>query len=135
MTNVVALNAENTKPAAGKSFTGNANRSPILLRLADAIRVCWPRKTAQCVSHLTNTDERTVKFWLAGETRMSVESVGALLRSSEGFAILTAIMGDAKPKWWLAAQSAQEIRTSRIAVKREQERIDRARAQLSLLDE
>ena len=135
MTNVVALNSENSKSSAGKSFTGRARTFPISEAVANVIKGLWPKKTAQHVSYVTGCDERTVKFWLAGETRMSVESVAALLRTDEGFSILSAIMGDCKAPWWLAAKTAQEIRTSRIALKREQKRHENLRAQLSLLDE
>lgn len=80
-------------------------------------------------------DERTVKFWLAGETRMSVESIGALLRTEEGYAILEAIMANSRANWWLATQTAQELRKSRQALKVQEQRVASLRAQMSLLDQ
>jgi hypothetical protein len=135
MPNVVALNAQNTKSADGKSFTGNAKKFPISESIANVIRRLWPKKTAQHVSFVTGCDERTVKFWLAGETRMSVESVSKLLATDDGFEILAAIMGEAKPQWWVAVQMAQELRRSRSELKRQERRREALRAQYSLLDD
>lgn len=135
MSNSIAQQSQNAKSGAGKSFTGNAKSFPTLLRVASAINALWPKKTAQYVAHLTNCDERTVKFWLAGETRMSVEAVGRLLDTDEGFEILTAIMGDSKRAWWQAMQIAQQLRTSKANLKREEKRTAALRAQLSLIEE
>lgn len=126
---------ENAKSATGKSFTKNERCFTISSRVVSAINTLWPKKAAQYVSHLTGCDERTVKFWLAGETRMSVESIGALLDTDEGFKILAAIMGDSTRQWWIAAQIAQDIRTSKVAIKREQRRTDALRAQLSMIED
>lgn len=130
-TNTIA----DAKVRAEKSCTKSAINLPVLAKIINAIRASWPRKTAAHVAHFTGMEERTVKFWLAGETRMSVESIGALLRTEEGYAILEAIMADSDAAWWLATQTAQELRKSRKTLKAEQARHDRLRAQLSLLDQ
>jgi hypothetical protein len=116
-------------PRSEADFTVFRNISAVL-------RAFWPIKTAAKVAYLTNVSERSVKFWLAGETRMSLEHVTALLKTDAGFDILKAILGDeCKAEWWLVTQSAQDIRKSRKAIKREQERIEATRAQLDLLDQ
>jgi hypothetical protein len=135
MANVVALNTANAKSGTGKSFTRNAKSFAISVPLISAIKQLWPRKTSQIVSHLTGCDERTVKFWLAGETRMSVESVSALLRTEEGFEILSAIMGDQKPKWWVAMKAAMNVRRSREALEREKRRHAELQHELALMTE
>lgn len=108
---------------------------PVFGQITAVLRALWPKKTAAHVSFLTGVSERAVKFWLAGETRMSVEHVTTLLRTEEGYAVLAAIMGDAEPEWWIIAKSGQSVRTSRKNIKREQDRIAAARAQLDLLDQ
>lgn len=65
---------------------------------------------------------------------MSLENVVALLKTEAGFEILQAVLGDCKAEWWLTTQAAQNIRRSRKAIKREQDRINATRAQLDLLD-
>lgn len=76
-----------------------------------------------------------MQFWLAEQTRMSVESVVALLRTDAGYDILTAIMADSKAEWWLVTQVAQNVRRSKKAIRMEEERIAQSKAQLSLLDQ
>jgi hypothetical protein len=132
-TSLTVLDCANSRGA--QVCTGSAKSSPVLGKIINAIRVAWPRKTAAHVAHLTDMEERTVKFWLAGETRMSVDAVVALLRTEDGFAILEAIMTDSDVKWWVAMHTAHEIRKSRIALKAEEKRHERLRAQLSLLDQ
>lgn len=127
--NVGIANAPGARP-----FTRSERRFPVLPRIISAIRDAWPRKTAAHVAHLTGMEERTVKFWLAGETRMSVDAIGDLLRTEEGYPILQAIMGDCDAGWWRTTQLAHELQRSRRTLKAEEERQARLRAQLSLLD-
>lgn len=98
------------------------------------LRAFWPVKTAAKVAYLTGVSERSVKFWLAGETRMSLEHVVALLKTDAGYEILEAVLGDTKIEWWMVTRAAQNVRKSRKAIKREEDRIAKARAQLDLLD-
>lgn len=116
------------------SFPKNETSFAGFKKLANAIRAAWPKKTAAHVAYLTDTAERTVQFWLAGKTRMSVDAVAALLKTDAGFEILDAIMDGAQPEWFLVAKSAQDIRKSRKAIKKEQARINAMREQLDLLD-
>lgn len=134
MGEVLPMNGAGTKTGDEKSCTKSATSFPVLSQITNAIRAAWPRKTAAHVAHFTGMEERTVKFWLAGETRMSVESIGALLRTEEGYAILAAIMGNSTAKWWQATQAAQDLRVSRRALKAQEERVARLRAQLTLLE-
>lgn len=134
MGQVLPMNGAGAKTGDEKSCTKSAIGFPVLSQITNAIRAAWPRKTAAHVAHFTGMEERTVKFWLAGETRMSVESIGALLRTEEGYAILAAIMGDSTAKWWQATRAAQDLRVSRRALKAQEERVARLRAQLTLLD-
>lgn len=134
MNAVITGAPQNAKMGGENSFTKSAKPLPVLAQIVNAIRGAWPRKTAAHVAHFTGMDERTVKFWLAGETRMSVESIGALLRTEEGYPILEAIMADSRANWWLATQTAQQLRQSRRELKTQEDRVARLRSQLSLLD-
>jgi len=115
-------------------FAGNEERCGVFLRLVNAIKHLWPRKTAATVAHLTSTNERTVQFWLACSTRMSVEAVAALLRTDEGYEILVAIMGDCQAEWWLTTQNAHELRRTRRDIAAAQRRIDALKARQSQID-
>lgn len=134
---VVSINsAKNAKVGGEKFCTRSAISFAAFDKFLKVIRAAWPQKTAAHVAHITGTTERTVQFWLAGTTRMSVDAVVALLKTEAGYDILKAVMGDdCKAEWWRVTQSAQDIRKSRKAIKREQERIATTRAQLDLLDQ
>jgi hypothetical protein len=107
-----------------------------LRKISTILRAFWPVKTVAKVAYLTGTSERCVKFWLAGETRMSLENVVALLKTEAGYEILQAILGDdCRAEWWIVTQSAQDIRKSRKAIKKEEARILATRAQLDLLED
>lgn len=116
-------------------FPRSEDRCTTFLAIVQVLKDFWPRKTASHVALLTGVSERAVKYWLAGVTRMSLEHVVAILRTEAGYDILEAVMGDCKVDWWLAAQAAQNIRRSKRAIKKEQERIAHTRAQLDLLDQ
>lgn len=132
---VSIIGTEPSKTGGEKYCTKSAVSFRAFENLVRVIRAAWPKKTAACVAHLTGTNERTVQFWLAGNTRMSFDAVVALLKTEAGYDILNAIMdNDCKAEWWLVTQTAQDIRKSRKAIKREQERIAATRAQLDLLD-
>jgi len=107
-------------------------------RITAAIKELWPAKTTAHVAYFADVSERSVRFWLAGSTRMSVEHVAALLRTDDGYRILEAIMGDAEPEWWLTTKVAHELRQTRRAIAAQQKRIDKLRArqkQIDLFDE
>jgi len=135
MSVVSITNAKNAKSAGVIRYTETKRASAFFAKAIEIVKATWPRKTSAHVAHLTGVSERAVQFWLAGETRMSLDGAIALLQTDAGFEILEAIMGDAKVEWWVVTQVAQDVRKSKKAIKKEQERINRTRAQLDLLDQ
>src|SRR6185437_3124402 len=107
---------------------------PAFQSLINTIRALWPRKTTAHVAHFTGTSERAVRFWLAGETRMSLEHVIALLRTSEGYAILEAVMGDCRQEWWLTTRNAHELTRTRRQIADAQKRLDAIKAGQAQID-
>lgn len=127
MSPVISINAKSSKSAGEASFAKSEERFGLFEKIVSVIRRAWPKKTAAHVSFLTGVSERAVQFWLAGETRMTLEHVAALLKTEEGYAILAAIMGSAKPEWWLDTMTAAELRASRKIQRAEQRRTARLR--------
>ena len=110
------------------NFSKSEDRSVVFEKIVSIIRRAWPKKTAAHISFLTGVSERAVQFWLAGETRMTLDHVGALLKTEEGYAILCAIMGDCKAEWWLDTMMSAELRESRRAERAEARRTARLKA-------
>jgi hypothetical protein len=113
---------KNAKTAGEANFSKSETDSVPFEKIVNVIRRAWPKKTAAHVSFLTGVSERAVQFWLAGQTRMTLDHIAALLKTEEGYAILSAIMGDAKVEWWLDTMTAAELRDSRKALRMEQRR-------------
>jgi hypothetical protein len=122
MTVVSITTAKNAKPDGEADFTRTEDRFVIFRKIVSVIKSSWPKKTAAHVSFLTGVSERAVQFWLAGETRMTLEHVAALMKTEQGYQILAAIMGDCKQEWWLDTMTAAELRASRKALRVEQRR-------------
>lgn len=128
----------NAKSGGEAAYAKTKRASDFCGQIVEIIKRAWPRKTAAHVAYVTCVSERSVQFWLAGETRMSLENVAALLKTDAGYDILSAIMGDAKPSWWVNAQLAQGLRESKRAVAREMKRTAALRAlqdQINLFDQ
>lgn len=65
--------------------------------------------------------DKTAKRKLNLERGLSVEELGKLIRDEQGFEILQAVMGDARPKWWrlmLPLMDAAQAREMQIAARR-----------------
>ncbi len=65
-------------------------------------RALWPSKTDMALAHRTGTSDRMCRYWLANKYNLGADDLAALLRSDEGFHVLEAIIGDARPAWWAA---------------------------------
>lgn len=102
-------------------------------RVMQAARSLWPRKTAAELSVRTGTQMRGCEYWLARRSGMSADSLAALLRSDEGFQILEAIIGDAKPVWWRAFKKSvrrADLRRQQAALAKALEEIEQAELDL-----
>jgi hypothetical protein len=126
--------SKNAKVTGVVSFTGTEERFVIFAKIISVIKAAWPKKTAANVAFLTGVSERAVQFWLAGETRMTLEHVAALLRTNEGYLILEAIMGDCKEEWWITTKNAQRLRLNRRQIAAAQKRLDDIKAEQAQID-
>jgi len=89
-------------------------------RLAIAVETIFPTKTAWNLAALTGLKVRACFKFLARESSLSSDALVCLLDTPHGPAILKALMGDSRERWWLHFKLLWE---------REQ-----TRAQLDLLD-
>lgn len=115
-------------------FVNAKGRSEFFGQVVEIIRRAWPRKTVANVAHITGVSERSVQFWLAGQTNMSIENVAALLRTDAGYDILIALMGDAEPAWWVLLKLAYKIRQSKRVIAAEKKRTEELRALQAQID-
>ena len=138
-----ALAPKIAKVAGVVSFPKREASFPALQAVIAAITVLWPKKTPAHVKHFIEKflgsahpgpSERTVRFWLAGETRMSVEALIALLRTDEGYAILVAVMGDCEVDWWLTTKNSYRLTRTRRQIAAAQKQLDEIKAGQAQID-
>lgn len=85
-------------------------------------RNLWPAKPDRALAHRTGSSDRMCRYWLENKYRFSSDDLAALLRSNEGFQILEAVMGDAKPVWWAGFKRG----VKRAELRRQQKLIQKA---------
>lgn len=117
-TSMTASHLANRSPSkAVPRFTqlGKTNSS-----LINRFKEMYEKPTAVLADWLGVSD-RTAKRKLGGHRELSVEEVGKLIRSEQGFEFVTAIMGEAKPEWWRICaplMDAADIRKMQMAAQR-----------------
>jgi hypothetical protein len=70
--------------------------------LADCCRTVFGRKTWAQVSALLGLSERAAKSRLACEREYTADEIRDLLQSEQGIHFLVALMGEARPAWWVS---------------------------------
>lgn len=88
--------------------------------IANAINDMF-QNPAVALGDFLGLSDKTAKRKLDLERSLSVEELGALIRSDRGLEIVSAIMGDARPEWWRiceAVMDAADIRKMQIAAQR-----------------
>lgn len=116
---------------ANRVHANNRGESRNDLRLVAVVmraaQTLWPRKTAAELSVRTGIKQRACEYWMERKSGMSAESLALLLRTDEGFQILEAIIGDAKPVWWKAFKKSvrrSELRRKQVELAKELEAIE-----------
>jgi len=91
----------------GSDFSVLGINSNVNRTISELLRIKEPRKTWGFLCDLLfrtsriEMTERVAKHRLAGTRDYTVEELQALLRSDEGLDFLVAVMGDARPAWWV----------------------------------
>jgi hypothetical protein len=91
----------------GIDFSVLGTKSNVNHTISALLRIKEPRKTWGFLCDLLyrtsglEVTERVAKHRLAGTRDYTVEELQTLLRSDEGLDFLVAIMGDARPAWWV----------------------------------
>lgn len=121
---VSASPINSTRANGGRAMNCGESRNEVrfvevIMRAAQSL---WPRKTAAELSVRTGISHRACEYWMERKSGMSAESLARLLRTDDGFQILEAIIGDAKPVWWRAFKRQvrrAELRRQQAALAKE----------------
>lgn len=126
----VQARASKNRPGqlAGKSRPVGRLISPILL----TFQQIYPEQTAIELALRTKADVRHCERCLAGSRELGALFQQRLLQSDVGREILIALMGDAKPAWWVALQrqmALSDLRRNLAEQKRQIEQLEEGGAQ------
>lgn len=78
--------------------------------IVDAVHAAFPEHARKLISTLTGLSAGATKKKLEGDRPFHAEELAAMLRTDRGFELLTAIMADAKPRWWVLCSAFMQVR-------------------------
>ncbi len=100
MTAVSATASGRANFGTAKNCGESRNKLRMNLEIAATARRLFPLKTALQLVEITGYPQRTVEYWLTGNSKIPSDALAMLLRSEWGVDFLGAVMGGAKPGWW-----------------------------------
>lgn len=92
----------------------------------DAVRAAFPEHTRKLVASIVGLSAGATKKKLEGDRPFKADELAAMLRTERGFELLTAVMADAKPAWWVLCSAFMEVRTAQRLQAKARRRIARA---------
>lgn len=102
---------------AEASFGFYRNSLPVAEVVAGVARRLFPIKTARNLASRCSVTHRAAEAWISGQTGMSADALAELLRSDVGLEVLEAIVGPAKPTWFV--QFSNRVRLQQLAAQAE----------------
>jgi hypothetical protein len=115
MSHVNATLAVSANRRGARSCTSNARSCTENESIVSFVKNLVPRKTWAFLSEKLGICERTAKHRLAGKREFTASELAVLLRQERGRELLVAIMGDAKPTWWVEVYRQFKIHDARKA--------------------
>lgn len=122
MTSAVFSIGDGNAKAAGAAPGADCPKvGPTHRALVQAIRNLQPVKPWAFLANVLDLMPRTARHRIEKTREFSIEEIAALLHSEHGFYFLTAVMADAKPKWWRMCSvfmETAELQRAQIAQRR-----------------
>jgi hypothetical protein len=123
-----AVRTNRATAMAADAFVGAYTHERALIgRIVQVARRLFPHKMAAELAFRSARSVRSCERWANRHAGLSAGALAALLRSAEGPAFMSAVMGDNPPQWWADAQAHIE----RAALRRRGEEI---RARIAALE-
>jgi hypothetical protein len=108
-----AIVGGNAKAGSAVRVTRNDQPGALQKSIVLAFREIFPRKTWLEIAGWFGLSERGAKHRLAGSREFTAEELAIMLRSEHGLRFLSAVMADARPRWWVAFKSQAAITNAR----------------------
>lgn len=109
-----AIATRNANLRSAVSFTESEQRGGLNAIITECVRKIFPRKCWVELTILLRLSERTAKHRLAGTREFSAAELADLIRSEHGLEVLAAIIGSAKPTWWVRFKTMATFIDARV---------------------
>lgn len=100
--------------------------SPHLGYIAAIVRKAFPSDTVKTFARKTGVSLGAANKKVHAQRPIYADELAALLRTDEGFDLLTAIMAGTRPKWWRLVSASMEVREAQRLQAEARARIRRA---------
>jgi hypothetical protein len=77
-----------------------------------AIKKVFPEHARKVIGRFLNLSEGGAKKKIEGDREFTADELAALLRTEHGFRLLTEIMVNARPKWWVLCSAFMRVRSA-----------------------
>lgn len=114
------------KKGGAETCTKNVHSVPATEIIANVFKAVFERKAWTVVALHLGLQERAAKHRLAGTREFSIDELRTLLRSEAGIHFLSALMDDARPKWWLGFLANVAAGDARRAIRTQQTKLQEA---------
>lgn len=103
------------------SFRKSGRMVPLNALITRVLQGLWQSKRDMRLAAITGRTDRFARECLALRSKYSAEDVFALLRTEDGYHILEAGMGDARPAWWRKVQRASKLAALRTSIAKQEQ--------------
>lgn len=121
MTTTSAVSTTFGKQVPARAGANLPQPGEISRSIANTIKEMYRELATRTLGDWLNISNKQSDRKLGCERSFSDDEIGALIRSEQGLQIVTAIMGDANPKWWricAALMDAADVRQMQIVAQR-----------------
>lgn len=94
--------------------------------IAEIVRKIFPDDTVKTIARFTGLSVGAAHKKAYAQREFTADELAALLRTERGYDLLTAIIADAKPKWWRLVSASMDVREAQRLQTEARSRIRRA---------
>lgn len=106
------MSTANTAIARGANFRAAPSGPPGSQggAIVDALRDVFPEHARKLIATFTGLSPGATKKKLEGDRPFHADELAALLRTDQGFELLSRIMAGSRPRWWVLCSAFMEVR-------------------------
>lgn len=131
---VMTLNG-NAKSAAAQIGTGSPGIGSTSTLISDLMKSIFSDKPWAYVAIFIGITPRAAKHKIYGTARYTADEVAALLQTEHGRQVLSVLMGEARPRWYLRLLKQDAVTNARLFQRRSRQELAEAKCAVDQLDD